>query len=103
MSSGIQKFIADWSGNAAGEMATAQQHFLELCDALEVPRPTPQEQEDLTFRFEMPVKVLVRQNQKSSTERIDVYKETTSSGRTSRVPKRRAARRGTVGEALPRI
>jgi len=71
----MSKFIEAWKGNSAGEMATAQQHFLELCEALEVPKPTPKEQEDLTYRFEMPVEVLVRQGQKSSTERMDVYKK----------------------------
>ena len=30
-------------GSSAGEMATAQQHFMELCEALNVPRPSPQE------------------------------------------------------------
>jgi len=71
----VQSFIESWKGNSAGENATAQQHFLALCDALKVPQPTPQEQQALTYRFEMPVEVLVRQGQRPSTERIDVYKK----------------------------
>ena len=71
----IRRFIDRWKGNSAGEIATAQQHYLELCGALDVARPTPAEQQAKIHRFEMPVDVLVRQGQRASKERIDVYKK----------------------------
>lgn len=71
----IHAFIARWSGNAAGEMKVAQQHFLELCDALGVPKPTPQEQEAHTFCFELPVVVPTGKGKAPATERADVYKQ----------------------------
>ncbi len=71
----IEAFIDRWKGNSAGERATAQQHFIELCKALGVPKPSPTEQEDLTYRFECPVSVLGKQGAKASTEYIDVYKK----------------------------
>lgn len=74
MPSKIQTFIDKWQGNSAGEMAVAQQHFLELCEALEVPGPSPSDQELLSYRFEMPVEVPDRAGGAPTTGRIDVYK-----------------------------
>jgi len=71
----IEEFIKAWEDNSAGESATAQQHFLELCTALDVPHPTPQEQKNLIYRFEMPVKVVGKQGKGTSTEFLDVYKK----------------------------
>ena len=70
----IRAFIDRWKGSSAGEMATAQQHFLELCEALDVPRPSPKDAADEVYRFEKGVSVVGPRGSAPSTERIDVYR-----------------------------
>lgn len=71
----ISAFIARWKGNSAGEMATAQSHFIDLCEALDVPRPSPQDAAEGSYRFEKGVAVVGPRGSAPSVERIDVYRK----------------------------
>ena len=48
-------FIAKWRHTPLPERAAAQQHFLELCDLLDVPRPPTTGSATADYRFEAPV------------------------------------------------
>lgn len=75
MSASMQQFVDQWRGNAAGEMKVAQQHFLELCAALGVAPPTPDEAERGTYSFERTIAFHSGRTKRISTERVDVYKK----------------------------
>ena len=62
----VQDFIKRWSSSNLGEISNSQQHFLELCDVLDVPRPVPG---DLNYCFEKGV-----QKTTGGKGRADVWK-----------------------------
>lgn len=47
-----QQFADKWRGNTRSERSAAQQHFLELCDMLDVERPPTQRPESDEYTFE---------------------------------------------------
>lgn len=74
MSTAVAEFVSRWKGNAAGESKVAQQHFLELCQALGVPGPSPKEAEELTYSFERTI-TFSQGRGRISTEFVDVYRK----------------------------
>jgi hypothetical protein len=75
MTQQIKDFIGRWKGNTAGETKVAQQHFLELCQALGVPVPSPQEAEELTYCFERTIKFPPSRGKQAAPEYVDVYRK----------------------------
>jgi hypothetical protein len=48
----VRIFVDRWKGRSLSERASAQPHFNDLCDLLNVPRPTDQRETDSTYGFE---------------------------------------------------
>ncbi|MPY72238.1 MAG: hypothetical protein GEU92_19435, partial [Alphaproteobacteria bacterium] len=64
-----EEFIERWRHNERTERAASQQHFLELCEMLEVPRPGDAGYPSDDYEFERNVLKLG-----GSTGRADVWK-----------------------------
>lgn len=65
----VSAFIARWQGVTASELATAQSFVIELCELLEVPRPT----HEPDYMFERPI-TFSHGDGSSSAGRIDCYR-----------------------------
>jgi len=52
----VRRFIERWRGSERSERAAAQQHFLELCEVLEVARPGDPGQPHADYDFERRVR-----------------------------------------------
>jgi Spy/CpxP family protein refolding chaperone len=69
----MDTFIARWEKAGGTERANYQMFFAELCDALRVERPNPQEQ-DSTYRFDYSMTIFTPSGKKTPGY-IDFYKE----------------------------
>ena len=67
----IEDFIQRWQGATASELATAQSFVMDLCEALDVPKPHATEAQD--YMFERPV-AFANPDGSTSPGRIDCYR-----------------------------
>ncbi|MGH6990257.1 MAG: hypothetical protein ACREE3_10210, partial [Stellaceae bacterium] len=51
-----EEFIKKWRGSTLTERSASQQHFLDLCDLLEVPKPAEVDKTGAEYTFEKAVK-----------------------------------------------
>ena len=65
----VAAFIQRWQGVTASELSTSQSFVIDLCDLLEVPRPT----HDLDYMFERPI-TFQHGDGSTSAGRVDCYK-----------------------------
>lgn len=56
-----EQFIAKWRDSTRSERSAAHEHFLDLCELLEVPKPQDEDRHGETYTFE---KLIVQANQK---------------------------------------
>ena len=71
----IDDFIARWTASGGSEQANSQIFLIELCDALDLPRPEPAQpvNEENTYSFER--KVYSSSDNGSGPRRLDLYKK----------------------------
>lgn len=55
----IPEFVARWQGSRLTERSAAQQHFLNLCEALGQPSPAAVDQTGETYTFEKGVRAVL--------------------------------------------
>jgi len=53
-----EAFIAKWRGSTLTERSASHQHFLDLCELLEVPKPAEADRHGTEYSFEKSVKKL---------------------------------------------
>ena len=101
----IDDFIARWRVSGAEERANKDLFFTELCEALDVPRPTPKTGDPTldTYVFEADV-VVPHDGRPTSVDAIDVYraghfvfeaKQADSAEKTAHANKKHEVRRDT--------
>ena len=75
MGTSLPDFIAKWLDSGAAERANKDAFLIELCDILDVPRPTPTtgDAERDTYVFEKDA-ILPHEGGKTTIGKIDLYK-----------------------------
>ncbi len=72
----VEQFLGKWLGSEGNERANYQGFFLDLCDALGVPKPLPKgNDEDAPYCFDKDIKFYSSQKTAPTTRFADFYKE----------------------------
>lgn len=96
-----EQFVANWSKSSGHEDKVDRQFFLELCDLLDVPKPSPVNEAQESYCFQKAVKI-THPDGAETTKKIDFYKRAhfvieAKQGSDAGDKSKGTARRGTEG------